>query len=898
VTEGGSHATLATGTRLGAYEITGFLGAGGMGQVWRARDSKLGREVAIKTLAPGLAGDADRLARLEREARLLAALNHPNIATIYGIEEHDGARFLVLELVEGLTLADRLLIRPLPIEQALRVALQISMALEAAHEKGVIHRDLKPANVKLTPDDQVKVLDFGLAKSVAASDGNSRTATVMHSEVGVVTGTAPYMSPEQARGDPTGRQTDIWSLGVVLYEMLTQVSPFKRDTATETLARVLEAQPDFTQMPVSTPAAVQRLVRRCLEKDVKRRFRDVGDVRIELEDALAQLASGPTPTPAAGQGARRHALRNGGLGLALLAVAAVAGAAVWLLAAPRGADSRAAVVRLSIAGLPQRSFAPIGAEHIALSPDGTRFAYAGNKGLVIRELARTETVPTEPAGTGFGPFFSPDGAWLAYMNLDASIAKIPSAGGAPVTLVRTTERFGGGTWCASGAVVYATTGGLHRVSSEGGESQTLLEPDRARQEREFAWPHCLPDGHTVLFTVLSAASAEPRIASLDLDTLERRELLDRGASPRYVATGHLLYIAGQQLTAVKFDARTRTLQGPPVTLNDVSIAVSPDNSAAEYAVAANGTLAFIPPGVVPRLLYTLEWVDRAGNVEPLGLEPGSYVYPRVSPDGKRVVIDVGGGRNRDAWIWDLRVRSLTRLTDGPTEDLLPLWSPDGSRVFFSSNRGGNFDIYSQAADGATPARLEFGGPKSQIASSFSPDGKKLLVTEEFKSISVVDLTGPSIQPLLQRDTTDFLGEISPDGHWLAYESNESGEQFEIYVRPFPDVGGQREKVSIDGGRSVRWGLPGSNELYYVDFAGSLMAVPIKTSPALEVGRAARLFDFMPPGRGGQSGRTYDLSPVDGRFLRSRAVADSSADNVSVSVVLNWFTVLSGQFQSR
>jgi serine/threonine protein kinase len=885
---------LASGARLGSYEIVDLLGAGGMGEVYRARDHKLGREVAIKVLPAGVASDPDRLARLEREARLLAALNHPNIATIHGLEELGGTRFLVLELIEGLTLADRLLTGPLGVDSALRIGVQIAAALEGAHEKGVVHRDLKPANVKVTPEGHVKVLDFGLAKSIAVSGGTGPTQTVAHSAVGVVTGTAPYMSPEQARGEPTGRQTDIWSFGVILYEMLTTISPFQRDTTTGTLARVLEAQPDFAELPADTPPSVQRLVRRCLEKDPKRRFRDVGDIRIELEDALSGLTAEPTRASGVGE-PRRSAWRSVGTVFAVAAALAVVAVGSWLVSVPNSGKSSGAIVRLSIAALPPGAFAPNGTTHLALSPDGTRFAYAASTGLSIRELAETDGVKLDD--TGMNPFFSPDGAWLVYRRLDTGLEKVPAAGGGAVTVVQSTERLAGGTWCAGGTIVYAATSGLYRVDVAGGAPQPLLKPDAARQEREFAWPHCLPDGRAALFTVLPLGSGEPRIAWLDLETLERHDLLDRGSSPQYVPTGHLLYAVGEELTAIAFDARSRELRSAPVVVSDVRIATAPDNGAADYAVSANGTLAFIAPGVAqPRPRAVLEWVDRAGNAEPLGLDPGYYAYPRVSPDATRIAIDIGAGRNRDIWIWDVRLRSLTRLTDGPTEDMLPLWSPDGRRVFFASNRrvANNFDIYSQAADGATPARVEYEDPKFQGPNSFSPDGKKLVINEEFRALSVLDLTRGTVEPLLQRDAIDWHGAVSPDGHWLAYESNESGAQFEIYVRPFPDVTGQREKVSVDGGRYVSWDPRGSGELYYVDLGGAMMAVPIKTAPALEVGRPVKLFDFMPPGRGGVSGLVYDVSPKDGRFLRARNIADGTANAVNVSFVLNWFEALRAQ----
>jgi dipeptidyl aminopeptidase/acylaminoacyl peptidase len=454
-----------------------------------------------------------------------------------------------------------------------------------------------------------------------------------------------------------------------------------------------------------------------------------------------------------------------------------------------------------------------------------------------------------------------------------------------------TDRPTGATWGTDGTIVFATTTGLYQVDANGGVPRLLAKADPARGELHYAWPRFLPDGRSVLFTIVRDGSIDrAQIAWLDLSTLATEVLLTGGASARYVPTGHLVYGAAQALIVVPFDLDTRTIHGQPIALDDIAIAMATDNGAADFAVSENGTLAYVAPRPAsPLTLRTLVWVDRQGKEQPLDIEPGRYVYARVSPDGTRIAIDVAGS-NRDIWIWDLGRETLTRLTDGPNEDMTPLWSPDSRRVFFASNRTGNFDVYSQPADGSTQAAVELARPGFQGPSSITPDGTQLVVNEEFRYLSVLDLTHDTLRPLLQRDANDWSGAVSPDGRWIAYESDESGVQFEIYVRSFPDVTVQREKVSIDGGRYPRWGPAASGELYYVALDGAMMAVPIELTPRLRVGRAMKLFDFAVPQRG-ISARFYDVSEVDGRFLITRSESQTATESIDASVVVNWFEEL-------
>jgi serine/threonine-protein kinase len=865
------------GTRIAHYEVLAVIGRGGMGEVYRARDSKLKRDVALKTLSADFAADGGRVARLEREATIIAAVNHPHIAAIHGIEDHDGGKVLVLELVDGQTLADRLHRGPLGVESAFQTALQIAGAIEAAHDRGVIHRDLKPDNIAFTRDGLVKVLDFGLAKSVPAAGRGQATVTA-HTEIETTSGTAPYMSPEQARGEDTDRQTDIWAFGVTLYEMLTGISPFERKSSTETLARVLEAEPDWTLLPASTPPSARRLLRRCLEKDRKRRFRDMADVRIEVEDALAGLVAEPTPAP---RGAGR--VRVAAAAAAGAALAALVGLGAWSLRS-EPASAPAQVVRLSVPGLERPIPFPLGTQDLAISPDGSQIALMGRAGINLRRLSDSRVSTVELIQPN--PFFSPDGNWLAAGN----VARVPIAGGSPSWVVQSTERAAGGAWGSDGTIVSATTSGLYRVDANGGEPQLLAKPRAERGELLYAWPHLLPGGAAVLFTIVMRGSIDgAQIAWLDLRTLETRVVLTGGTSPRYTRTGHLVYAGGQQLWAVPFDPVTATISGQPVEFPDVAITTRADNGAALFAVADNGTLAFIEPGALQeKASRVLVWIDRDGNEQAISAPPGQYNYARVSPDGSRIAVDVSGA-NRDIWMWEVAREGFTRLTDGPNEDMLPVWSSDGRRVYFGSARTGNVDVFSQAADGSTPARVELADPRFHGPQSMSADGRYLIVGEEQRDLAAFDLAQSKLEPLLQSDAKEFLGEISPDGRWLAYDSNESG-QFEVYLRPFPDASAGRVPVSIGGGGYPKWGPPGSGELYYIGADGGMMAVQVQEGSPLYVGRPTKLFQFAPRVTFGTNARPYDLAS-DGRFLITRADANELSESTAITVVLNWFEEL-------
>ena len=569
-------------------------------------------------------------------------------------------------------------------------------------------------------------------------------------------------------------------------------------------------------------------------------------------------------------------------------LAVLGGLGGWVLA-HRSASTPAAVVRLSIPSVEPPRRSSFGVRNLAISADGSRVAYASASRLWIRRLGQKEAVAIDVAFSS-DPFFSPNGEWVGFFDAGGEgLRKVPALGGTPVRIVTTSDRAGGGTWRADGTIVFATSAGLYQVSENGGEPRLLVKPDPGRQERAYLWPQFTPDGRSVLFTIVPNDSVEAaQIAVLDLNTLKATVVVKGGSAARYASTGHLVYASGQTLKAIAFDADAQQTRGDPVSLPDIEVATTPDNGAAEFAVSETGTLLFITPNVLGPGLRALAWVDRQGKEEALTLAPDRYGYARISPDGTRVAVDIAGA-SRDIWIWNLQRPGLTKLTNGPTEDFWPVWSLDGSRVFFSSNRSGNLDIYSQRADGATTERVEFAGPGTQFANSFTPDGTRLIVLEDFKALSILNLARPDrLEPLLQSEFAARLGMVSPDGNWIAYESNESGDRFEIFVRPFPNVSGQREKVSLDGGRHPRWGPKGSGELFYVDLNGGLMAASVKLSPRLSLGGVTKLFDWEQPAAGGPR---YDISPVDGRFLVTKSVKEGSNGQISISVVLNWLEEL-------
>jgi serine/threonine-protein kinase len=772
--------TLAAGVRLGPYEILSALGAGGMGEVYRARDTRLDRAVAIKILPESFAHDPERLARFEREAKTLAALNHPNIAIIHGLEEANAVTALVMELVEGEDLAERVARGAIPLDEALPIAKQIAEALEAAHEQGIIHRDLKPANIKLRRDGTVKVLDFGLAKAVAADGGaskavgsltNSPTITSPAMTLrGVILGTAAYMAPEQARGSAIDRRADLWAFGVVLFEMLTGRGLFEGATVSDTLASVLKTEPDWTALPAETPAPIRRLLRPCLEKDRRRRLSDAADARLEIEDALTQPAA-DVATPRSGS---RRSLPW--IIAAFVLGSSTAAALVWQLT--RTDPPR--VTRLAVTAPASQPLA-VGnsSQDLTISPDGANIVYwtgtPETGALTVRPLNQLSRV-TLPMRSGFGPFVSPDSMWVGFLEVsDRTLKKVPILGGSPVTICSVPELLRGASWGEDGTIVYAgPMGSLWRVAANGGEPQQITKPDSTLQRH--SWPSFLPGRRAVLFTIVPViggveAGKTAQIALLNLDTGERRILIPDGSSPRYAPIGHLVYAGDGTLRAVGFDLeRLEVTTSPTPVLEGV---ITKTSGAADFAFAADGTLVYLP-GRPADSQRTVVWVDQAGREEPLpGLPAGDYQSVRLSLDGTHLALDPG--RPRDIWTYQIARGTTTKITTDAADDQQPLWTPDGQRIVFTSNRSGRQELYSQRADGSGTAERLFPLPEGLDrihAHAWSRDATMLVVGvgdhSGFRQIGTVTMGGDrKFERLIGSEFINGAPAISRDGRWMA-----------------------------------------------------------------------------------------------------------------------------------
>jgi Tol biopolymer transport system component len=899
---------LATGKCFGDYEVLELLGSGGMGEVFRARDARLGRDVAIKVLPERFTLDTQRRARFEREARVLAALNHPNIAMLHAVEPMGEGQVLVLELVEGETLAQRIARGPIPVPEALAIARQVAAALEAAHERGVIHRDLKPSNIKLRSDGTVKLLDFGLAKAFdpVVDDASAQAITVtIEVAGGTILGTPAYMSPEHARGLPVDKRADIWAFGCVLYEMLTGKAAFQAERASDVVAKIIEREPDFDVLPREVPGAVRQLLRRCLRKDSRERLRDIGDARLTLEEVESeQPSAGRWGEGSAddsdgahgaswGRGAKRENRRSRAV-LAAIALAAVAGVvlidvALRLREQPVSESAPAPITRFS---MPAAIVPSPYARALAISRDGARFAYISERGLVVRARDRVEMTELSLQGdSSFGaPFFSPDGQWIAYYD-GQRLMKAPADGGPAVAIVDVGPA-AIGDWSGSG-IVYADMNGVFRVSPDGGVAQRLAVELGSNEQALF--PQFIPGTNAVIFTVVPTRTLTPadlaslpsaRVDVLDLTSGSRRTLLRGGGRAQYIPTGHLVYLLRDALYAVAFDAGRLEVRG-------AAVQVASGIRNAEFALADDGTLVYHTGG--PRPDNTLVWVDRQGREEPLGAPPRRYIYPRVSPDGTRVALDVQGPADRDIWIWDLQRRTLERFTVDPTGNPLVAWSRDSKALAFGSDRFGVTNLFLQSADGSGEPQRLLVSERLQMPLTFAPDGRLLFsadIAGRGRDILALSMDGSGrTESVLNTAANDLTAEVSPDGRWIVYDSDETG-QFEVYVRPYPHTySSGRWQISSGGGRQPMWSADGG-EIFYRDFDGAMWALPVTLQPAFRPGVAARLFGGEPYlGRGRlMSGRTYDLSPDGRRFLMIRQETDAEGAP-SLIVVLNWFEEL-------
>jgi eukaryotic-like serine/threonine-protein kinase len=886
--------TLAAGTRLGSYEVLAQIGAGGMGEVYRAHDTKLARDVAIKVLPANFVNDPERLSRFQREARMLAALNHPNIATIYGLEQSAGVTCLVMELVPGETLAERLKTGAPAIEESLKIAVQIAEALEAAHEKQIIHRDLKPANVKVTQEAKVKVLDFGLAKAFAgdtANDdpSNSPTLSAAATMQGVILGTAAYMSPEQARGKACDKRTDIWAFGCVLYELITGKQAFHGETTTEILAAVLRGEPDWQALPASTPVKIRDLLGRCLQKDMNKRARDAGDARIEIEEACAAPVTAELTTSASAKGIRALKWRGPILTLcALLIGAAIASLTVWNLKP----SPPQPVSRLTIALPPGQQLA--GMENgpaVAFSPDGTHLAYVARQGtnqqLYLRAMDSLEAKPIPGTEGAINPFFSPDGQWLGFFA-GGKLKKVSVSGGAALILGDVAQPRGA-SWGSQGMIAFGRSDAspLRQVSDAGGTPQPLTRVEKG--ESIHRWPEFLPGSKAVLFAAGTSAIdfSNARVAVQSVGTGERRNLVQEGTNPHYAPSGHLVYAQGGSLMAVPFDPQPLASKGTAVPVVE-GVLQFPVSGAAQYSISATGSLAYVSGGV-QSAQSKLVWVSRNGAEQPLTTPAHAYVQPRLSPDGRRVAVTITD-QEAQTWLYDLSRETLTRLTFEGNYNPMPVWTPDGKRIAFESNKEGPPNLFWQLADGSGGLERLATSEYINAPTSWSPDGQLLAFIEINPTtgfdIWVLRLSDRKAQPFLRTRFNETAPRFSPDGRWLAYISDESG-RYEIYVQPYPGPGGKWQ-ISTEGGTEPVWN-PNGRELFYRS-GDKMMAVDIAAQPGFTAGTPRMLFE------GGYQlapvpVANYDVSPDGQRFLMLKPSEQAESAPTQINVVLNWFEEL-------
>ena len=896
--------SLEPGRTLLHYRLVEKIGEGGMGVVWQAVDTSLDREVAIKLLPEAFSNDADRLARFEREAKLLAVLNHPNIAAVYGLHESEGVRFIAMELVAGETLADRLercAAAGLPLREALEVVKQIAEALEAAHERGIVHRDLKPANVKLAPDGAVKVLDFGLARTTEAgsatgADPEGRTVTADHTTPGMVLGTVPYMSPEQARGAPVDKRADIWSLGCTLYECLVGRRPFEGATTTDTLAKIVSQPPDLDVLPQNTPDFVVRLLRRSLEKDSRRRLRDAGELRVAIEDFQTD------PTISAG-GSSLVETPKSSLVMLLpwILVAALGLALAYSLTLRRAApvEGHAAVSRWSIA-LPEGSrvgMATPGGRFdysriVALSPDGSRVAFAVQDPrervqLYLRELNELDARPIEGTTNARAPFFSPDGQWLGFLA-DAMIQKVSLLGGSPQKICDVGRLISfDATWAPDGqTIVYATDEGLWRVSATGGAPDRLTRPDVKRGEVGHHAPHFTPDGRGVLFTV--SVTPDMHVAYLDLSN-RAWEIVIRDASQGVaVDSDRIVFARSGELLVASFDTEARRLAGSavPVLQNLLTTPGLGGVVLTQFAVSETGTLAYVP-GFVEETVDRLLWVDRKGTETPITEGPGTWVHPRLSPDGQRVSVDIHSADGmRDVYIYELARGQLNRLTEtGFSWE--SEWRPDGERVAtLSAAAAGEWSLFWIRTDFSGPAELLYRSDHA-VPLTWHPDGRSFLFSKHRHQGGVwrVWTEGEREAELVMASSSpERFAALSASGEWIAYVADEGtvgASRREVFVQSFPDLG-PKHRISIDGGGEPVWSPDGREMFFRQD--DRMLVVDLAYEPGFHASRPRVLFtgkyDAAQVGH-----QHYDVSRDGQRFLMIKH--GEPVRSGEVRVVLNW-----------
>ena len=870
-----------------------------MGQVYRARDTKLDRDVAIKILPEAFAHDTDRLARFQREAKTLASLNHPNIAAIYGLEESGGMAALVMELVEGDDLSQRIARGAIPLDEALPIAKQIAEALEAAHEQGIIHRDLKPANIKVRSDGTVKVLDFGLAKAMepasalraSAGQALSMSPTITSpamTQAGMILGTAAYMSPEQARGKTVDKRADIWAFGCVLFEMVSGRPPFTGDTVSETLADVMKSEPPWPTLPASVPTNLHGLIRRCLVKEPRQRIRDVGDVRLALEGAFETTA--PQTTAAATSPDLRWT-RTAAFRLAAAAAvvaSAVAGIGVWILS--RATPEASPIARLAIALPDDQRFADLQNPALAVSPQGTLVAYAAESGgrqqLHVRAIDGVESKALAGTEGATNPFFSPDGRWIGFFA-QGKLKKVSVEAGTTQALCDAPNGRGG-SW-AGGDIYFAATNaaGLSKVSADGGAPTEVTTLDRAKGEVSHRWPQVLPGDGALMFTAWTGPGVdETQVVVQRLGSRERTVVVQGGESGRYVASGHLIYARDDELFAVPFDLDAMRASAQAVRLGD---SVWSGAEGTQYAVSDNGVIVSVS-GSPGRYERRLVWAGRDGRVEPLAAPPRNYSGNAViSPDGRRAAVDIETG-TVGVWLYDFLRATLTPLTTGKGSSQAPRWTPDGTHIVYRGTRAGFRNLWWKTVDDTANEERLTTGKLTQTPGSWSGDGQWLAYYE------IDPATGSDIWALpsggdrkprvvVRTPSAEGYPRLSPDGRWLAYTSDESGRD-EVLVQSFPEPGG-RTQISTSGGVEPVWSRDG-RELFYLK-GDAMMVVEIRTSPTFAAGAPRKLFEgryVLSP----NNVASYDVSSDGQRFLRVQPMhPDPPTDQIQVG--LNWFEEL-------
>jgi len=882
---------LQSGVRLGVYEIVEPVGAGGMGEVYRARDTKLNRDVAIKVLPEIFVADRERVLRFEREAQVLAALNHPHIAQVHGAIESPPA--LVMEFVEGEDLASRIERGALPVREALTIAAQMADALAAAHDRGIVHRDLKPANIKVTDDGAVKVLDFGLAKaletapaaSAARMDSPTITSPAAMTRMGVILGTAAYMSPEQAKGKTVDRAADLWAFGAVLYELLTGKAAFEGETVTDVLAAVVMRDPEWTALPKAVPPAVARLLRRCLERDRRRRLADAGEARFQIEEALAAPRADATVAPALRPAWGRSYVPWIIAGISLLAAATFA----W----PRATEIRPVITHVSVEGPRRGTISTVLRPALSVSHDGRFIVFVGTTNgvdrLYVRDGQQFEPRLLEGTEGASNPAISPDDRWVAFATAN-KIYKIAAAGGAKTELATVNDPRGL-SWESNRALLITPNwiGGIIRVSASGGAPEAVTVPVSGK-ERTHRWAQMLPGGRVVMFTVGDFNNPDnylnARIDAQVLATGERRTLINGAEMARYVPTGHLIFARAGSLYAVRFDANS-------LEVGDVSegllqgLSGDPTTGAAHFDVSESGTLAYVASGGDQSATRPAV-MNRAGQSVYLDVPAGAYADPAVSPDGRRVAMSVIAGGGRDIWIYHADRRTFTRATFGG-QNVTPLWSADGASIYYVTldPSESSSTIWRRAADGSRePERLAT-LPHRLYLNAITRDGRAALFDHSHAATRASDISyiafdsSAKERPLVSTPAEEFAGRLSPDGRWLAYESNESSRA-EVYVRPADSAAGGRWQISTTGGREPKWS-PDGRTLFY-RFDNVLWSVAIEPGAGFQSGVPVQVLTNVYDPRI-ETGIAYDVYP-DGRFLMIR-LADEQAVSDTIRLVVGW-----------